>query len=737
MSPSITNNAISTTQRPLPAKPANSPLATERQYQATSQRSGCSNGSDPCAPRIKSTVTSAESKSASEHQPPAHRQRQSPAQAQAQAKNLRVLVPESRPGFFIQAQIPHTPSRKAAATPRLTPSPISPSASLSTYSPVSSTSDWSITSTPATPNSPWSPHHSLPPFHYSPAVVLSHPPKPPPLRRSSSLQRKNTLDSFKRLVSRSRSMKERPSRPHCATPDIPTPLSPYSLPLNMPPSSSSNHQQICGSHQHYVDPTKTLPSLPSNQGRRNRDSIGIYLASKTTKSPPPKQPMTTILGSGFFKPLWQHTMITPEEIAKLGLTSQEIQRQETIFELIFTEKEYIEDLKTIQRIFVDDLKARYNESKKKRRFGTDKQDAILEEKLDRLLTHIHALWNGHQSLLNFLQQRQTKAKPVVEKIGDIFVNNFYMFPIYDSYFTQYGSVSKEFEHLRTGNSELVVLIRDLLELTPESNPDHAAIQEALEKHKHGLSKIDDQKWIQEHNEMLRDLQQRIKGLPPGFSLVEQYRYLVLDGPVYRVKPQHPKHDARSSTSSESKQWGSNSTKHKPLSPTSSPPTSTTSSSSSTPWYISLVKSAFGGGRSSKSAPPSSPSGRLSSSAPSSVSPLSLSSSTLTGSDMSAVSESVLPNIEETVMSSFNQHRHWRRYFDSQISGPPPIPASIRNPDADAEYHVFVFTDIILWTKRITGRYQRKDGASWTFKLVEPVSRLTQVDSTEDGKHGYE
>ncbi|KAG0231950.1 guanine nucleotide exchange factor 10-like protein [Actinomortierella wolfii] len=547
----------------------------------------------------------------------------------------------------------------------------------------------------------------------------------------------------------------------------------------MPPSSSSNHQQICGSHQHYVDPTKTLPSLPSNQGRRNRDSIGIYLASKTTKSPPPKQPMTTILGSGFFKPLWQHTMITPEEIAKLGLTSQEIQRQETIFELIFTEKEYIEDLKTIQRIFVDDLKARYNESKKKRRFGTDKQDAILEEKLDRLLTHIHALWNGHQSLLNFLQQRQTKAKPVVEKIGDIFVNNFYMFPIYDSYFTQYGSVSKEFEHLRTGNSELVVLIRDLLELTPESNPDHAAIQEALEKHKHGLSKIDDQKWIQEHNEMLRDLQQRIKGLPPGFSLVEQYRYLVLDGPVYRVKSQHPKHDARSSTrdyfadplydgrapfliqqqpsllkyhhqhrqlqptspthsptesssstSSESKQWGSNSTKHRPLSPTSSPPTSTTSSSS-TPWYISLVKSAFGGGRSSKSAPPSSPSGQLSSSAPSSVSPLSLSSSTLTGSDMSAVSESVLPNIEETVMSSFNQHRHWRRYFDSQTSGPPPIPASIRNPDADAEYHVFVFTDIILWTKRITGRYQRKDGASWTFKLVEPVSRLTQVDLTED------
>ncbi|KAF9970322.1 hypothetical protein BGZ73_006991, partial [Actinomortierella ambigua] len=191
----------------------------------------------------------------------------------------------------------------------------------------------------------------------------------------------------------------------------------------MLPASSPNHHQLFGNHQFHVDPTKTLPAIPSNQGKRNRDSIGLYLASKTAKPQPARQAVTTILGSGFFKPLWQHTMITPEEIASLELTPQEIQRQETIFELVLTEKEYIEDLKTIQRIFVDDLKTRYAEAKKKKRFGIDKEDTVLEEKLDRLLTHIHALWNGHQSLLNFLQQRQTKAKPVVDKIGDIFVNN--------------------------------------------------------------------------------------------------------------------------------------------------------------------------------------------------------------------------------------------------------------------------------------------------------------------------
>ncbi|KAF9973152.1 hypothetical protein BGZ73_003619 [Actinomortierella ambigua] len=279
------------------------------------------------------------------------------------------------------------------------------------------------------------------------------------------------------------------------------------------------------------------------------------------------------------------------------------------------------------------------------------------------------------------------------------------------------------------------MLQDLLELTPESNPDHAAIQEALEKHKQGLSKIDDQKWIQEHNEMLRDLQQRIKGLPQQQPSLLKYHHQHRQPQPSQASPpsSHSPTGSLSSTSSESKQSGnSSSTKSKPSA--NSPPstaTSTTSALPSVPWFLSFAKSAFGGGRTYKSGPSSS--GQLSTSAPSSVSPISSSSLTTCRSDTSAKSDSGSSDTEGSTLSSHDHSRHWKRFLDPPTPGYPLIPASIRQADAESEYHVFVFTDIVLWTKRVTNRYQRKDGTSWTFKLVEPVSRLTQVDSTDDGK----
>lgn len=63
-----------------------------------------------------------------------------------------------------------------------------------------------------------------------------------------------------------------------------------------------------------------------------------------------------------------------------------------------------------------------------------------------------------------------------------------------------------------------------------------------------------------------------------------------------------------------------------------------------------------------------------------------------------------------------------------------LPGMIKNStDVEAEYHVFVFTDIVLWTKRVMSRYHRKEGVPWNFKLVEPVSRLTSVCNTREGK----
>lgn len=52
-----------------------------------------------------------------------------------------------------------------------------------------------------------------------------------------------------------------------------------------------------------------------------------------------------------------------------------------------------------------------------------------------------------------------------------------------------------------------------MNLTPKDDPDYAQLEHALSNHQKGLTKIDDRIWVEEHNEMLKDLQLRIKGLP--------------------------------------------------------------------------------------------------------------------------------------------------------------------------------------------------------------------------------
>jgi len=76
-------------------------------------------------------------------------------------------------------------------------------------------------------------------------------------------------------------------------------------------------------------------------------------------------------------------------------------------------------------------------------------------------------------------------------------------------------------------------------MTARTDPDYTQLQHALTNHQRELTKIDDRIWIDEHNEMLTDLQQRIKGLPsvktektPGVIVQKQNKYANLNGLVY-------------------------------------------------------------------------------------------------------------------------------------------------------------------------------------------------------------
>ncbi|KAF9115520.1 hypothetical protein BGX27_007535 [Mortierella sp. AM989] len=307
-----------------------------------------------------------------------------------------------------------------------------------------------------------------------------------------------------------------------------------------------NDRNTLGDPEKHSNGIQSQERLSFTNGRKpvsNARKEAIPSPSATPLTPSLKPAIATV-SCGPCKPLWQHTMTTAEQILALGLSSQEIQKQETIFELIYTESEYLDDLKSIHKIFVEELNIKMAESRRKKRFSPDKSDVKLNERLARLLSHIKDLWNGHQSLLRSLQNKQQQGKPIVVDIGSVF-ESFYMFSIYDSYFAQYTTTSRDFQQIANGNSELCLIIKvgeyawicigvtevatlqepdigrniseayseDLMSLTPKTDNDYSQLENALNNHQKELTKIDDRIWIEEHNEMLTDLQQRIKGLP--------------------------------------------------------------------------------------------------------------------------------------------------------------------------------------------------------------------------------
>ncbi|KAG0084332.1 hypothetical protein BGZ92_009980 [Podila epicladia] len=284
------------------------------------------------------------------------------------------------------------------------------------------------------------------------------------VRRSQTIHKPESTSPFKRLVGRSKSMKVKTMTPFVVSAlETETPIlgngngfAPFdkSLIHTQPRFDIKDSQSKTTKHNVVrVVPIEEKPLVATKSGNLNdikvskekenetsnvnndikQDSNHAKAPSSTVNlskplpSPPisGSKPRPTIISSMVShtivsKPLWQHTMTNAEEISTLGLNSQDVQKQETIFELIYTEGEYLEDLKGIYRVFVEDLNVKMAESRRKKRMNPDKADVRVFEKLSRLLSHIKDLWNGHQSLLNFLQIRQKKSTPVIEQIGDVF-----------------------------------------------------------------------------------------------------------------------------------------------------------------------------------------------------------------------------------------------------------------------------------------------------------------------------
>ncbi|KAI8853109.1 Dbl homology domain-containing protein [Chytridium lagenaria] len=178
------------------------------------------------------------------------------------------------------------------------------------------------------------------------------------------------------------------------------------------------------------------------------------------------------------------------------LSKEEIKRQEVIFELILTEKEYIRDLNIIINLFLSKLR--------EKSILQPRQVAVVFSNIEQLLP-------VNQELMQRLQERRKESYGVVLQVGDIFLNVAQYLKMYTIYcgnqpealaflksqkgntelnlFLQYCFLRPDCRGLDIGGFLLKpvqrickypLLIKELLKHTAEDHPDNDSLKNAYD-----------------------------------------------------------------------------------------------------------------------------------------------------------------------------------------------------------------------------------------------------------------
>lgn len=253
--------------------------------------------------------------------------------------------------------------------------------------------------------------------------------------------------------------------------------------------------------------------------------------------------------------LWSASV--PPEILE-SVSKKEITRQEVIYEIIMTEKDFVKDLENTIRYYVEPLKERDIISAHKR-----------AEFIKDVFSNIQELYNINSKLLKKLISRQKEAY-VVDKIGDIFANITHEAYPYVEYGAQQVFAKSILDEERANNPELAkflketeklpefrklpiesylarpttrmgrypLLLKPVMEKAPENHPDRTLIPQSLADFKAILSNINIEAGKAENIVRLGRLHKQIIGLDEEtdmLRLTEEGRQIIRDGKLIMKK----------------------------------------------------------------------------------------------------------------------------------------------------------------------------------------------------------
>ncbi|KAK9710593.1 RHO1 GDP-GTP exchange protein 2 [Basidiobolus ranarum] len=206
---------------------------------------------------------------------------------------------------------------------------------------------------------------------------------------------------------------------------------------------------------------------------------------------------------------WMNTV--PPDITE-NMSEKDIKRQEIIFETIYTEEEYLADLKLIEKVFIIPLK---------------EQEIIEESRVDTfvqdIFSNVKELELVHSRIVEALVARQS-ASSIVEEIGDIYLCEIKSLEAYLEYGSNLAVAQRVLDKELKTNQNLVkflqeqernpetrkldlksfmnrpttrlgrynLLFESIMKYTPEENPDKEILRKALDGIREILKKINEE-----------------------------------------------------------------------------------------------------------------------------------------------------------------------------------------------------------------------------------------------------
>ncbi|KAJ3410974.1 Myosin 10A, isoform D [Chytridiales sp. JEL 0842] len=238
---------------------------------------------------------------------------------------------------------------------------------------------------------------------------------------------------------------------------------------------------------------KALNSKPTSSIADLVRSSNINMSISNKKS------MVSIIGSpAELKKSWVDYIGGPEALEKLDISKQERQRQEVIYEIICTERDYVADLETIVEVYMKPLR---------------NSKAVRPKDMAVIFSNVEALLPVNMELLKQLEVRQSKSNGgVIEQIGDVFIGVSDFLKMYTMYCSnhpyalmklqavrQSKSVAKQLDQYATAPEcrsldlstfllkpcqricKYPLLIREVIKATDTMHPDSANLLKALLK----------------------------------------------------------------------------------------------------------------------------------------------------------------------------------------------------------------------------------------------------------------